>query len=106
MRPGRKIGGTEGAMIFGGIAGLLVAVAYTLVTGKLQLTKNRIIYGPVARVVAVASLLPLVAVVGYVLATGRTVTQPGGLGLFLGALIACVILNYALGWRFGEPPRG
>ena len=92
-------------MIFGALGGLLVAVAVTLITGKLQLAKNRIVYGTPARMIALAGLLPLAGLVIHVLTTGRTVNQPGGIGMFLGALAASVLLMYALGWPMGEPPR-
>ena len=92
-------------MIFGALGGLLVAVTLTLITGRLQLTKKRIVYDTPARVIALLSLLPLLGLVLTVLRTGRTVNQPGGLGIFLAAIAACVLLMYALGWPRGEPPR-
>lgn len=92
-------------MIFGAIGGLLVVVVLALVTGRLQLTKSRIVYDTSARVIALVSLIPLLALVVTVLRTGRTVNQPGGIGIFLAAIAACVLLMYALGWPQGEPPR-
>lgn len=92
-------------MIFGALGGLLVAVTITLITGRSQLTKNRIVYGTPARVIALASLIPLAGLVLYVLKTGRTVNQAGGIGVFLGTLAASVLLMYVLGWALGGPPR-
>lgn len=92
-------------MITGALAGLLVAIVFTLVTGKLQLTKNRIVYDTPARIIALVSLLPVLGLVAYMLATKTTVNQPGGMGLFVLALVSSVVLMYAIGWRLGEMPR-
>ena len=92
-------------MIGGALGGLLVAIAYTLITGKLQLTKSHIVYGVPARVSALFGLIPLEALGVYFSITAQTVLQPGGLGLFAGTLVASILFIYGAGWRFGEPPR-
>lgn len=92
-------------MIYGAIAGLLAAIGYTLVIGKLQLTKNRIVYATPARIIALLGLLPLLGLVFYVKTTGHTVLEPGGMGRFVGAIAACILIMYGLGWPLGRPPR-
>ncbi len=92
-------------MIFGAIAGLLAAVGYTLVTGRLQLTKKRIVYGTPARIAAVAGVIPLAGLTAYVVSTGHTVLKPGGMGLFVAEIVASIVVIYAIGWPLGEDPR-
>lgn len=92
-------------MILGALAGLLVAVAIALVTGKLQLTKSRIVYGTHARVTVAAGLVPIAALVVYLVATGHTINKPGGMGLFVAAIAASVALMYGIGWPLGEDSR-
>jgi hypothetical protein len=92
-------------MIGGALGGLLIAIAYTLVTGKLQLTKKHIVYGLPARVSALLGLLPFAALILHLLSTKRTGTEPGGLGIFAATLALCVVVIYATGWKYGEQPR-
>jgi hypothetical protein len=92
-------------LIFGAIAGLLIAVAYTLVTGKLKLTKDRVTYGTPARAAALLGLAPLMLLVASAVRSGGIANQPGGIFLFLGTLIGCVFIIYAVAWPFGESPR-
>ena len=92
-------------MITGALAGLLIGVVFTLVTGKLQLTKNRVVYDTPARMIALVSLLPILGLAAYMVATKTTVYETGGMGLFLFALVSSIVLMYAIGWRLGETPR-
>jgi hypothetical protein len=92
-------------VIQGGIVGLLVAVIYTLVTGKLVLNKRRVVYGTPARAAALLSLVPLMLVVILCKVQGGITVMPGGILWFLGGLIASVALGCAVAWPFGEPPR-
>ena len=92
-------------MIFGAIAGLLIAVGFTLVTGRLQLTKKRIVYGTPARITAVLGLIPLAGLTAYAVTTGHTVNKSGGIGLFVAAILGCLVMMYAVGWPLGEEPR-
>lgn len=92
-------------MVFGGIAGLLAAVIYTIVTGKLMLTKRRIVYGLPARAAALLALVPMMLLVAYSVRVGGIVRLPGGIGIYLGTLGASVAIAFAVGWPYGEPPR-
>jgi len=92
-------------VIFGGIAGLLIAVVYTLVTGKLKLTKDRVTYGMPARSAALLGLAPVMLLCAWAVRTGGIMNMPNGAVYFLGALVLSVIVIYAVAWPFGEPPR-
>ena len=91
-------------MIFGAIAGLLAAVGYTLATGRLQRAKGRIAYGTPARLTAIAELMPLAGLTGYAVSTGHTVNEPGGMGLFVTAILGCIVVIYGIGWPLGQKP--
>ena len=93
-------------MIVGGIVGLLVAVIYTLVTGKLQLTRSRIAYGTPARAAALLGLVPLMLLTAFAVRVGGIGNLPNGIGLFLIALALSICVIYMVGWPFGESPRG
>ena len=92
-------------MIYGGIAGLLIAVIYTLVTGKLKLTKNRVTYGMPARSAALLGLAPVMLLCAWAVKAGGILNIPNGILLFLGALVLSIVVIYAVAWPFGEPPR-
>lgn len=92
-------------MITGSLAGLLLGIMFTLITGKLQLTKKRVVYGTPARMIALVSLLPMVGLVIYMVTTQTTVYDPGGMTAFLVTIVGSVVLMYALGWGLGETPR-
>src|SRR4051794_12157944 len=89
----------------GGITALLVMAVYTLVTGKLTLTKTRVVYGMPARATALLGLVPLMLVCAYSVRLGGIANLSYGLPLFFGALAASVAVIYAVGWMFGESPR-
>lgn len=91
-------------MITGGMAGLLVMVIYTLVAGKLKLTKDRVTYGTPARAAALLGLVPLMLLAAFAVRSGGMMSQP--ILLFLGALVASIAVIYAVAWPFGESPRG
>ena len=91
--------------VMGALAGLLLTVVMTLLKGKLQLTKDRIVYDTPAKVIALVSLLPIAGLVTYMVATKSTVNTLGGMGLFLFTITASIALMYGIGWRLGEPPR-
>jgi hypothetical protein len=92
-------------MIAGALGGLLIGIVYTLITGRLQLTKGRIVYGSRARLVALAGLIPFVSLLIYIVATGATVTKETGLQVFFILIGSSVAILYGLGWPMGEPPR-
>lgn len=92
-------------MIYGGIAGLLIAVVYTLVTGKLKLTKDRVTYGMPARSAALLGLAPVMLLCAWAVQVGGILNIPNGILLFLGGLVLSIIVIYAVAWPFGEPPR-
>lgn len=92
-------------MIVGGIVGLLIAVIYTLVTGKLQLSKTRMVYGTPARGAALLGLVPLMLLTAFAVRVGGIANLPNGILVFLGALAASIGVIYAVGWPFSESPR-
>ena len=92
-------------MIVGGLIGLLIGVIYTLVTGKLQLTKTRVAYGTPARAAALLALAPLMFLFATAMRDGGITNKPGGVMLFLGTLVASIVVIYAVGWPFSEAPR-
>jgi hypothetical protein len=104
-------------MILGAEIGLLVFAIITLVRGKLVLTKNRVVVGWKARVLAVFGLLPiplslLIAVVlAVVLAAGGQPVQPGttvkvvGTVVEIGIILLCVAAVYAIGLPLAGPPE-
>ena len=91
-------------MIGGGLVGMLVMVVYTLVTGKLTLTKTRVVYGTPARAAVLLGLVPLMLVCAYCIRLGGIANLPNGLWMFLGALIVSIVVIYAVGWSFGGSP--
>jgi peptidoglycan/LPS O-acetylase OafA/YrhL len=93
------------SVIFGGIIGLLVAVVYTIVTGKLKLTQHRIAYGMPARAAALLGLVPLMLLSAVSVRVGGIANMPDGIAIFLGTLVLCVIVMYGVAWPFGEEPR-
>lgn len=80
-------------------------VVYTLVTGKLTLTKTRAVYGMPARAIALLALAPLMLVCAYAIRLGGIANMPNGIWLFLGGLAASIGTVYVVGWPFGERPR-
>jgi len=84
---------------------MLVMVIYTLATGKLTLSKTRVVYGMPARAIALLCLAPLMLVCAYAIRLGGIASMPNGFGLFLGALVLSIGIAYALGWPFSESPR-
>jgi hypothetical protein len=92
-------------VIYGGILGLLIAVVYTLATGKIKLTKDRVTYGMPARAAALLGLVPVMLLCAWAVRSGGILNIPNGILLFLGALIMSVVVIYAVAWPFGEPPR-
>jgi hypothetical protein len=91
-------------LITGGMAALLLMVIYTIATGKLKLTKDRVTYGTPARAAALLGLVPLMLLAAFAVRTGGMMSQP--ILLFLGVLVASVAVIYAIAWPFGETPRG
>ncbi len=92
-------------MVYGAIAGLFLAAAYTLLTGRLQLTKERVVYGTAARVLAVLSLLPVTGLAVFARVSGQTTQTGRGMALFLLAMAASIGILYGGGWRLAAPPR-
>ena len=92
-------------MIGGGILGMLIMVIYTLATGKLTLSKTRVVYGMPARAIALLCLVPMMLVCAYAIRLGGIANMPNGIGLFLAAFVVSIIIVYALGWPFSESPR-
>src|SRR5436309_12048181 len=98
----------EAAVILGAEIGLLVFAIITLVRGRLVLTKNRVVTGVPARLLAIIGLvpLPLSLVLGLALgmvlvARGQPVDQMHmtlmGAGIELSVLIFCCVAIYGIG---------
>src|SRR5437773_1370836 len=103
-------------MILGAEIGLLVLGIYGLTTGKLTLSKTRVVEGPAARWLAVVCMLPLPLsfVVGFVIGfTTAARGQPWNPDswrwtLILiegGIVVACVAVVYTVGWGLAEHPE-
>lgn len=101
-------------MILGAEIGLLVFGVIALATGKLTLSKTRVVRGWAARLLGVIALLPLPLsfmigiTYGVVLAAqGRDVTADSVrwtmTGIEAGVLVLCAAAIYAIGWRLAGP---
>jgi hypothetical protein len=102
-------------MVLGAEIGMLAMGLYALVTGKLILTKKRVVRGAAARLLALFALMPLpmtviVAVVlGFLAAMlGMRVDEGAfkfaGIFIELTALVLSLIAVYAIGWAVGSDP--
>jgi len=103
-------------MILGAAIGLIIVGIIALVKGKLQLTKNKYVYGTPARLLALVALAPIplwIMIIGALavgnVAQGREVTagslQWTSIGIEVGVLLTCVALIYGIGWKIAETPR-
>lgn len=103
-------------MILGAEIGLMVMGVIALVKGKLTLTKDRVVYGTPARILAILAFLPLPLsfvtgmIYGMYLATqGRTGLDDSNrlwaIGIELGILVACIVAMYGIGWRLARPAK-
>ena len=101
-------------MILGAEIGLLIMGIYALATGKLTLTKRRVVRGTRARLLAIIALLPIpiTVLLGMILGIifigqGRSVSGSEfrwmATGIEAGVVVLCVIALYAIGWRLAEP---
>ena len=97
-------------MVLGAEIGMIIFGIYALITGKLTLTKNRIVRGTAARLIAVIALLPLPLtlaiglIVGFIAAGRGQFLDPTNPSLQLkyglidaGIMVACLIAVYAIG---------
>jgi hypothetical protein len=97
-------------MSLGAEIGLIIFGIYALITGKLTLTKNRIVRGAAARLIAVIALLPLPlslgiwSIVGFIAAGRGEFLDPTNPWLQLkfglieaGIVVGCLIAVYAIG---------
>ena len=93
----------DGAM--SGTIIIFLGALYMLITGKLPLTKNRIVYDTPARLIVLISILPFLGFLIYMAKIRNTVPQPGAHWQFLGSFIVYLLLTYIIGWPLGQPPR-
>jgi hypothetical protein len=102
-------------MILGAEIGLMVMGIIALVKGKLTLTKNRVVHGTPARLLAILTFLPMplafasgVTYGVYLVAQGREVTEDSVrytmIGVEVGILVLCIVALYAIGWKLAGPP--
>jgi hypothetical protein len=105
-------------MILGAEIGLAIIAIYALITGKLPLTRNRIVYGWKARVLALFGLMPFpvaftigLAIGIFTAAQGQPVNRDFSLtGMMivmeLTVVVMCVAAMYGIGWALatGPPP--
>lgn len=102
-------------MILGAEIGLLIMGIYAVVTGKMTLSKTRVIRGTPARALGVVAILPLPLsfaiglIVGVMMvAQGQSVNTGSNRWVFAGIeatiVVVCVIAIYAIGGRYAGPP--
>jgi phage FluMu protein Com len=97
-------------MILGAEIGLIIFGIYALITGKLTLSKNRIVRGTAARLLAVIALLPLPLSLAVIFTVGMVVVSRGGTFdpsegsarlkfslIEAGIVVGCLIAVYAIG---------
>jgi hypothetical protein len=103
-------------VILGAEIGLLVFAIFTLVRGKLVLTKNRIVTGVPARLLALIGFLPLplslvlgFAIGVFLVGRGQPVEQTHlkiiGAVVELGVLVFCIAALYGIGLMIAKPPE-
>jgi len=92
-------------LIIGGMSALLIAVFYTIVTGKLRLNKTRVTYGTPARGAALLGLVPMMLLCAYSIRFGGILHLSNAIPIFLGVFLISFAVIYTVGWSFGEPPR-
>jgi hypothetical protein len=105
-------------VILGAEIGLLVFAIITLVRGKLVLTKNRVVTGVPARLLAIIGLLPLPlslvagVVIGMVLvargqaqALDQTNVRIIGAVIELSIIVLCIGAVYGIGLMIAKPPE-
>jgi hypothetical protein len=100
-------------VILGIEIGMLVMGIIALVTGKLTLSKKKVVYGTPAKLLAIPLLLPiplaifLGLVVGVIMGLqGINPTAPSHRWVFalleLGPIALCMGIVYAIGWNLAE----
>jgi hypothetical protein len=102
-------------MILGAEIGLAIMAIIALATGKLQLGKDRIVYGASARLLAIIGLLPLPVAFACAFTFGFVYGARGGMDVerirvpLIVIEASCVIgmlaLIYIFGWSIGRPAR-
>jgi hypothetical protein len=103
-------------VILGAEIGLIIFAIITMVRGKLVLTKNRVVTGVPARLLAIFGFLPLPLslVIGFALgffliATGQPIDQTRariiGAVVELGIIALCVAAVYGIGLMIARPPE-
>jgi hypothetical protein len=103
-------------VILGAEIGLMVFAIISLVRGKLVLTKNRVVTGVPARLLALIGFLPLpvslvigLALGAVLVARGQPIDQSrvriiGGV-VELGIIVLCVAAIYGIGFMIAKPPE-
>jgi hypothetical protein len=101
-------------MILGLEIGLLITGIYALATGKLTLSKNRVVHGPAARVLGVVALLPLplAFLIGFALGVnaasrGQTLEEvkPLLIGVELAVALLCGGIVLGVGLAVARDPE-
>ncbi len=102
-------------MIIGMEIGLLIAGLYALVTGKLTVTRNRVVYGAAARCLGLVALLPFPLMFGIGFIMGAQMAARGEdpsalanngalIALEAGTVIVCAVVFIGLGLMLAGPP--
>src|SRR6202035_1843841 len=104
-------------LILGAEIGLAVMAIIALIKGKLPLTKNRVVYGWKARVLALFGLMPVpvalaigTATLMFRTAQGQPVeVEPPSLKWIMplvevGLIVLCVAAMYGIGWALATAP--
>jgi len=100
-------------MLMGAEIGLLVAGLYALVTGKLQLGKDKVVEGLSARLLGIVAMsaLPIAFLTGILWALLYGPPESGNgserallAGLELGIILLCAGLVYGVGLPLAGPP--
>jgi hypothetical protein len=103
-------------MILGIEIALLILGIYALATGKLTLSKNKVVQGTPARLLGIIGLVPLplafLAGVAYgatQAAQGKDVTSDSVrwtlTGIEAGIVVVCLIALFAIGFAIAKPPE-
>lgn len=107
-------------MILGAEIGMIIMGLIAIFSGKFSLTKNRVVYGMLARLLGVLWLLPIPLsmlvgiVVGFIYVTQNPGTTQDQLAKTFGLtgtiiegtiVVVFIALAYLIGWNNAQPPQ-
>jgi hypothetical protein len=102
-------------MILGAEIAMIVLGLMAIVTGKMTLSKTKVVFGTPARILGVVAMLPMplafitaVPVAIVMGLQGRAVMTNSAKLTFtlieLGIVVACMVIIYAVGGKYAEDP--